>query len=681
MLTRKGRIRTRRPSAPSDVIPGDVRDASRPDDDPQLLERAAAVLLTPSAAPAASIVICAYGQVALTLTCLESIAANPPTVAYEVIVVDDHSPDQTAHVLAQVRHLRVLRNDRNQGFLHSANRGAAAARGEHVVLLNNDTQVTAGWLDELVATADADPRVGIVGCRLVYPDRRLQEAGGIIWNSGHGWNYGRGDSPDLGQYGYLREVDYCSGAALLVRHAVWHSLDGFDPAFAPAYYEDTDLCFRARQQGWKVIYQPRATVFHVEGATHGTDLHVGGKSQQARNHADFVDRWAEQLAEQQNEDPGAVARARDRRPGPRVLVIDDRVPTPDEDSGSQRMWHLLEVLDDLGCVVTLLPVDGLLRQPWLDRLQQRGVEVLYGPVDPAEQILSLGQSLRAVVLSRPANATRFLPLVRQLAPHAVIIYDTVDLHFVRLRREAQVSAEPGIGRLAETMRALELALVSDVDVTLAVSPEEQTLLRDANPAADVIVVSNMHPSLPPAPGPQGRSGLLMVGNFQHPPNVDSARVMVADVLPLIREQRPDAVLKIVGSRMPPEILEMTGPGVEVLGWLPDLTDVHNSTRVMVAPLRFGAGVKGKVGDSLRRGLPVVTSAIGAEGMDLVDGEHVLLADGPEQTAAAALRLLDDDVLWTRLSQRGAEHIADRLTPRSAAEALAAALRRHGVLKP
>lgn len=681
MLARKDLIRARRPSTPRAVSPGDARDAARPGDDPRLFERAAAVLLTPSAAPTASIVICAYGQVALTLTCLESIAANPPAVAYEVVVVDDHSPDQTAHVLPHVRHLRVLHNDRNLGFLHSANRGAAAASGEHVVLLNNDTQVTAGWLDELVATADADPRVGIVGCRLVYPDRRLQEAGGIIWNSGYGWNYGRGDSPDLGQYGYRREVDYCSGAALLVRRAVWQSLHGFDPVFAPAYYEDTDLCFRARQQGWKVIYQPRATVFHIEGASHGTDLHAGGKSQQVHNHAVFVNRWSGQLPEQQNEDQAALVRARDRRPGPRVLVIDDRVPTPDEDSGSERMWHLLEVLDDLGCVVTFLPVDGLLRQPWLDRLQQRGVEVLYGPGDPAQQILAMGQSLRAVVLSRPANATRFLPLVRQLAPQAVVIYDTVDLHFVRLRREAQVSAEPGVERLAETMRALELALVSDVDVTLAVSPEEQMLLRDASPAADVIVVSNMHPSLPPAPGLQGRAGLLLVGNFQHPPNVDSARVMVADVLPLIREQRPDAVLKIVGSRMPPEILELSGPGVEVLGWLPDLTDVHNGARVMVAPLRYGAGVKGKVGDALRRGLPVVTSAIGAEGMGLVEGEHFLLADGPGQTAAAALRLLDDDVLWTRLSQRGAEHVADRLTLRSAEEALAAALRRHDVLKP
>ncbi|MDP3711751.1 MAG: glycosyltransferase [Mycobacteriales bacterium] len=644
--------------------------------------RAEDIMLVPSAAPAASVVICAYGQLELTLRCLESIAARPPRLAYEVIVVDDASPDETADVLAHVRHLRLLRSEVNVGFLRSANRGAAEARGDHVVLLNNDTEVTVGWLDELVDTADADPTIGVVGARLVYPDRRLQEAGGIVWSNGHGWNYGRGAGPDGGEFSYRRDVDYCSGAALLVRRSVWEALEGFDPAFEPAYYEDTDLCFRARERGWRVVYQPRATVFHHEGASHGTDIAVGGKVHQVRNHQVFLERWAHRLAEQQTDDPANVVRARDRRTGPRVLVVDDRVPTPDEDSGSQRMWHLLEILAELGCVITVVPVDEQVRQPWLDRLQQRGVEVLYGPTDLTSHLRSLGPFLSLVVLSRPANAVRFLPLIRQFATDATVVYDTVDLHFVRLEREAALTVDAGTARatarLAATMRELELAATRDADLTFVVSEEERGLLQASAPDADIVVVSNVHERLAPAPGPAGRSGLLLVGNFEHQPNVDCATFLVHDVLPLVLAACPGTKLRLVGSRMPTELLELHGGAVDVLGWVDDLTAVHDESRVMVAPLRFGAGVKGKVGDALRRGLPVATSMVGAEGMGLVDGVHALIADGAEETAAAVVRLLDDDALWSSMSRNGMEHVAQRMSPAAAAAALAAALGRHGV---
>lgn len=623
--------------------------------------------------------ICAHGQLELTLRCLESITAFPPQVAYEVIVVDDASADETAEVLGLVRHLKLVTNQVNLGFLRSANRGAAESRGEYIVMLNNDTEVTAEWLDALVGTADERSDVGVVGCRLVYPDRRLQEAGGIVWSDGHGWNYGRGQSPDSGSYSFVREVDYCSGAALLIRRALWDELGGFDPAFAPAYYEDTDLCFRARARGWKVVYQPRATVFHVEGASHGTDTAHGGKAHQADHHEVFVRRWSVELAEQQDNDARRVMRARDRRSGPRILVVDDRVPTPDEDSGSVRMWHLLEILDELGCVVTLLPADGLLRQPWLDRLQQRGVEVLYGPIDPADYLTAMGPDLGAVILSRPANALRYLSLVRELSPHAVVVYDTVDLHFLRLQREAQVHTGAATSRLGATMRSLELAVASDADITLAVSEAERQVLLEAEAGADVVVVSNIHPPLPLPPGVHGRAGLLLVGNFQHPPNIDAAMVMVREVMPLVWAHRPDTVLRIVGSRMSAEIQDLAAPGIDVLGWLPDLTEVHDTSRLLVAPLRFGAGVKGKVGDALRRGLPVVTSTIGAEGMDLIDGVHALIADGPVATAQAVLTLLEDDDLWWRLCRAGVEHVSRRLSAAAASRALEAAFRKYGVL--
>lgn len=208
---------------------------------------------TPGAAPEVSVVIPVHGQLGYTLNGLAALFAHATRHSVEVIVVDDASPDRSAAVLGAlatgVAGVSVLPLTRNLGFLGACNAGAATARGRILVLLNNDTRVVAGWLDALVDSFSLFPQAGLVGSKLLYPDGVLQEAGGIIWRDGSAWNYGREDDPDRPQYCHARQVDYVSAASVALPRALWRELGGFDPHFAPAYGEDSDLGLRVRAAG------------------------------------------------------------------------------------------------------------------------------------------------------------------------------------------------------------------------------------------------------------------------------------------------------------------------------------------------------------------------------------------------------------------------------------------------
>ena len=312
--------------------------------------------LPTSAHPRASIVIPVHGAFAHTLACLRALAAHPPVAPFELIVVDDASPDDSRARLRQVAGIRLHARDRNGGFIAACNDGAALAAGEVLVFLNNDTIPQAGWLDALLATFDEHPGAGLVGAKLVYPDGRLQEAGGVVFADGSGWNYGRHQDPGDCRFAYLRDADYVSGAAIAVPRALFTRLGGFDTRYAPAYYEDTDLAFAVRAAGHRVLYQPSAVVVHDEGATAGTDLGSGPKTAQVRNQPVFAAKWQEALARQlpAGTVPTPALLHRHQR---QVLVIDALTPQPDRDSGSLRLVNLMRLLLEEGAHVVFLPAN------------------------------------------------------------------------------------------------------------------------------------------------------------------------------------------------------------------------------------------------------------------------------------------------------------------------------------
>jgi GT2 family glycosyltransferase/SAM-dependent methyltransferase len=604
--------------------------------------------------PVASLVVTAYRGAEVTAACLRSIAEHTEGPAFEVIVVDDAADADNARLWEQVSGATILVNDPGIGYLRSVNRGAAEARGRYLVLLNNDVEVEVGWLRALVRRAESADDVGAVAPKLLYPDGTLQEAGAIVFEDGSGWNYGRGLDPDAPEFSYAREIDYGSAACLLVRADLFSELGGLDERYAPMYYEDTDLCFALRDRGHRVMFEPTARVVHHEGVSAGTDISTGGKRHQELNRPKFVEKWRTQLERGHlRPSPSSVRRASQRCAGPHVLVVDHKVPTPDQDSGSLRMLRMLEALLELDCRVTFLPDDHRRHEPYASDLQARGVEVLYAPFDLSAHLASIGPHLELAILSRPYVAARYLHLVREHAPAARVAYDTVDLHFVREQRRAELGEHVASSKSA-SMRELELGLVRASDVTIVVSDEEQRELNGAAEGAPIVVVPNATEIVADVAPLEDRSGVLFVGGFQHPPNVDAAVHLVRRVMPLVWQKLPSLSVVLVGPDAPQEVEALAGPNVEVAGWVEELGPLLDRARMTVAPLRYGAGMKGKVTQSLGVGLPVVTTSIGAEGLGATDGEEMLIADDDEGLAERILRLERDDALWRQLSAAGQE---------------------------
>ena len=626
-----------------------------------------------SAQPVASIVIPVYNHAAHTLACLRALAAHPPAAACEILAIDDGSSDDTAAWMAAIDGLRHHRRAHNGGFIAACNDGLRLARGQYVVLLNNDTVPQPGWLDALLDTFAQVPEAGLVGAQLLYPDGRLQESGGIVFDDGSCWSYGRFESAEDPRYASLRDADYCSGAALAIPRALFEQLGGLDARYAPAYYEDTDLAFKVRAAGRRVLVQPASRVVHDEGTSNGTDTGSGIKAWQVRNQQVFADAWRAALARQlpAGSVPGPALVHRGQR---QVLIIDEAVPRPDRDSASLRQFNLIRMLLAGGAHVVFLPTRGEHGGAATQALQALGVEVWHAPwlqgVGP--WLRTHGPRFQVAMLVRHHVANECLPLLRRHAPQARTVFDTVDLHYLRERRGAELSGDPRLARGAERTRASELAVMAATDVTLLVSAAEKQQLAVDAPSVRVELLSNLHEVAGRGLDWAQRQGLVFVGGFNHPPNLDAMQWFIGEVFPLIRQRLPEIRFHCIGADVPDSLraLAATQPGVQVHGYVPDVVPWMAGGRVAVAPLRFGAGVKGKINLSMAHGQPVVATHCAAEGMHLHDGEDVLVADDARAFADAVVRLHDDEALWRRLSGNGLDNIARHFSMDAAREVVA-----------
>jgi GT2 family glycosyltransferase len=609
--------------------------------------------LAPSA-PLVSIIIPVYNQFNFTLRCLKSIQENSSKASAEILIIDDASQDETPKALPNIRGIRYIRNEANLGFLRSCNRAASEARGEYLVFLNNDTEVQKDWVDHMLAVFERDSRVGIVGAKLIYPDGRMQEAGGLIWSDGSAMNFGRDDDPGKPEYNYLRETDYCSAACILIKAALFQEVNGFDELFEPAYYEDVDLAFKVRAKGYKVLCQPAAQITHFEGGTCGTDLNSGVKSYQQINAQKFYAKWSHVLTEYSSGKNQDLMLARDRRVVGRCLFV-DVWPTPDRDAGSIYTIYLVKLFQHFSYKVTFFPGNTIQHfGKYTEELQQMGVECLHEPfVTTLEKYLDRdGRYFDVVILCRADQAIPYFDAVRLYCPNAKIIFHTVDLHYLREERAARVKNSIVDLKNAQQLKIDEIEICRKADCTLVPSMSEVSLLGKEVPDAYV----ECFPFVLSIPGRKKRfderQNIAFIAGYLHEPNVDAITYFVREIWPHIAERLPHGQLLLVGSNMPEAVRRLAGDRIRAVGYVQNLTQFLENCRLTVAPLRYGAGIKGKVISSLAHGVPVIASPLGVEGMGCEHGVHLLVADTTAEWSESVAMAYTNENLWEYLSDNG-----------------------------
>jgi GT2 family glycosyltransferase len=628
-----------------------------------LLEEAKNVFFLEYEQPEVSVIVPVYNKLEYTLRCLKSLMYQATSTAFEVIIADDHSIDSTQEALSSIEGLKYIRNPENYGFLKSCNYASQAARGQYIVILNNDTIALKNWLEELISPFTTQEKVGLVGSMLLYPDGTLQEAGGLIWNDGSGWNFGRGQDPNICEYNFVRQTDYCSGASIALTTQLWRQLEGFDPLFSPAYYEDTDLAFRVRQSGYKVVYTPFSKIIHFEGISSGTDLNSGVKRYQLVNQPKFLKRWQDDLVKF----PASPQSLRDvnyhRNICYKLLWIDATTPTPDQDSGSGDVFNFFQVIQQENWSTTFIPDNFCYDNKYTKSLQRMGVQCIYSPYWKSVQdyLRDNGKDFDVIVLSRVVIASKYIALLREYAPQAKIVFNTVDLHFLRQSRTVDVLDQlDSVDEVAKTFRD-EILTISQSDLTIVVSPIEENLVRTIMPSAKLAIIPIIREIPGCENGFRNRQDIGFIGGFNHPPNVDAIHFFVSDIWPLVVSQLPTCRFIIAGSKIPDDIIDLASENVIVKGFVADLGDLFKNIRLSVAPLRFGAGMKGKVVSSLSYGVPVVATSLATEGMGVTSEREAIITDRPEQFAQAIVDVYTSQEKWSHLSNNGLRFSQDHFS--------------------
>jgi len=600
--------------------------------------------------PVVSIIIPAHNKFELTYHCIASIILAGNKTPFEVIVVDDQSTDKTVDIIRYCKNVRVVRNETNKGFLRSSNAGADKARGDYLLFLNNDTEVTDSWLDALMDVFARFTNVGIVGSKLIYPTGTLQDAGGLIWGNGKPWNYGHQQNAADPKFNYVRQVDYLSGAALIISRTVWNLVESFSDEFAPAYYEDVDLAFKVREAGYKTYYCPLSTVIHFEGMSNGKEVTGGIKKHQLVNAPRFRSKWRHYYRHNGIEAQNADFQ-KDRNIDFRVLLVDCTTPKSDHDAGGYAASQEMKLMQELGCKVTFAPNNMAHMGKYTYELQNNGVECVYAPffASVGDLLKSRGMEFDLIYIIRYDIAEELMPYINEFT-RAKVILNNCDLHFLREIRAALVANDADLQGPINT-RERELAVMEQVDAVLSYNDVEHSVITSHSLSDENIFNCPwvLEPKLSNTPF-HDRKDIAFLGGFNHTPNIEAIHYFVDLVMPLLKEKMPDVKLRVYGSRVTPEIQALECENVIIEGFVESLSTVFDSCRVFVAPLLSGAGIKGKVLESIAYGVPSVLSPVAIESTGLIDGTSALVAHTDQDWVTNIERLYNDETLWNNMSK-------------------------------
>jgi GT2 family glycosyltransferase len=614
--------------------------------------------------PELSVIMVLHNQYALTLNALASLRANFAG-AIEVILVDSGSSDASRDIGRILPGARVLRFDTNIGFVQGCNAALPFASADAVLYLNNDVELAPNAIAAALRRLRSDDTIGVVGGMVLRSHGKLQEAGCIVWSDGSTEGYLRDADPTDPGANFVRDVDFCSGVFLLCRRSLLEHLGGFDPAYAPAYYEDVDLCRRARVAGFRVVYDPAAVIHHLEYGS--AESARSARAEMARGRAILVDRHAHWLRARPSRHDNAILTARSDPPkGLRILFIEDQIPLRSIGSGFVRANDILRAMADRGDLVTVFPMTGCA----FDLASVHAsipdtVEIMHDHVAPrlAAFLAERRDYYDVIWVGRTHNlpATR-AAIEAALADRATPPRLILDTEAVTALREAEHAALEGRGFDLPAALRQEFRLADGCEHVIAVSASEAEVLRDAG-LTNVSVLGHQRP-LDPTPRPFARrAGMLFLGAIHRmdSPNYDSLCWFVDEVLPLIETE--------LGWRTRLTIAGFTGaevrmdrfadhPRVTLRGEVANLAALYDQHHVLIAPTRFAAGIPYKVHEAASFGVPVVATELLRRQLGWSDGVELLAcsADDPAGFAGRVIRAQRDEALWTGLRAAALERL-------------------------
>jgi GT2 family glycosyltransferase len=612
-------------------------------------------------APIVSIIVLANNKAEFTYKCLESICANTE-IPYEVILVDNGSTDETDILCERLKNVKTIINKENVGFIRGCNQAAKQAQGKYLMFLNNDAIVTPQWLSNMVKTIERSSLHGAVGCKLVNLSGKLQEAGSIIWSDGTAMGYGRGDYAFNPEYSYQREVDYCSGACLLVRLDVFRRLGEFDERYAPAYYEDSDLCMGIHRLGYKVVFDPGVMVFHHEFTSIGSfeDARLLMESNRKR----FVKKWGTQLKEKMARCPSNILDARDLRKGDKILLLDDRIPAPNQGSGYPRAHSLVRCLNDLGYRVTFFPVaDTTPWQPYTHELQNQGVEIFYGNrINILEFARKRFGFYGIIIISRYNNVRKNINTIKECFKDAAVIYDSEALFSTREIIKAEIRGNRSEMERNEGMLAEELNLMKEADLVITVSENEKTIIKNAGVKHVEVWGHSLNPKEISNKFSE-RKDILFVGGFlaSQSPNEDAILHFAKHIFPSVQKAL-GCKLFIVGINPPESVKELSSFSIEVTGYVEDLTEYYERCRIFVVPHRFCSGIPCKLQEAMNYGIPSVVSSLIASQLNLENRKETLIAETSEKFIEYCIELYRSEKLWYEIQANALNLVRETCNP-------------------
>ena len=602
--------------------------------------------------PKISIIIPTFNQLSFLKKNLETIEKKTTYKNYEIIIVTNNLDENSEmrKFLKSIKHQVCIFTD-EYSFSNVNNYAAKKAKGEYLLFLNDDVEIISpNWLESMLKLILYNT-VGAVGAKLLFSNRKLQEAGGIVWKNGIIWNYGRNENPQDPRFNFVRSVDYCSGSCLLIKKDLFEKVGKFDTQYRPAYCEDTDICLTLQKAGLKILYQPLATMIHHEGKTSGIDLTSGIKSYQIQNQKKFRNKWNSFLDSRLNASSDNAFLERNRKDGINILYIDHYIPEYNKDAGSLLVYQVLSILSYLNHKVTFWP-DNLARlEPYATSLQQKGIEIVYGNNSFESYIKKHGNNFQICILTRAHIAPKYIDLIRQNAPNCKIIYDTVDLHFVREYREAKLKNDTKKIQQSKLTKTTEFDLFDKSDIVVVKSKEDADILLSEKPTLPLAIIPTFNiPSAKTLPF-EKRQDLLFLGGFQHVPNIDSLEYLITNLFPKIRSNIPNVFLNVIGSNPTKHVIDLCSneKNVNFLGYMPEIESYLQNCKLLIAPIRYGSGVKGKITQSMANGLVVVTTPLGSEGISN-SNDILKISHTDDEFVENVIQMYNNEQEWTKISQ-------------------------------